>query len=88
MMQTIQTPGDGKSGYGLGLDIIYADDGSKVAGHEGSVAGYTAFMLFSPQSKVGAIILRNFDYGVERIPGEAAKVLVNYASRLRLIPVT
>lgn len=27
--------------------VNYTDDGSKIAGHDGSVAGYTAFMAFS-----------------------------------------
>jgi CubicO group peptidase (beta-lactamase class C family) len=79
MMQTIQTPGEGKYGYGLGLNISYTDDGSKMAGHNGSVAGYTAFMVFSPGSKVGAIVMRNCDYGVERIPAEVGKVVEGLA---------
>ena len=79
MMQTIQTPEDGKHGYGFGLFVINADDGSNFAGHDGSVAGYTAFMLFNPRSKVGAIVMRDCDYGVERIEGEVAKVVVELA---------
>jgi CubicO group peptidase (beta-lactamase class C family) len=79
MMQTIQTPGEGKYGYGFGLDVIYPEGGSKIAGHDGSVAGYTAFMVFSPGSKVGTIVMRNCDYGVERIPGEVAKVVEGLA---------
>ena len=78
-MQTIQTPGDGKHGYGFGLFVITADDGSNFAGHDGSVAGYTAFMLFNPRSKVGAIVMRNCDYGVQRIEGEVDKVVMELA---------
>jgi CubicO group peptidase (beta-lactamase class C family) len=83
MMQTIQTPGEAKYGYGFGLNVIYPDDGSKIAGHDGSVAGYKAFMVFSPGSKAGAIVMRNCDYGVERIPGEVAKVVEGLAKQLR-----
>jgi CubicO group peptidase (beta-lactamase class C family) len=79
MMQTIQTPGGGKHGYGFGLFVTYADDGSKIAGHDGAVAGYTAFMAFSPGSKVGAIVMRNCDYGVERIPDDVRKAVVGLA---------
>ena len=79
MMQTIQTPGDGKHGYGFGLFVVNADDGSSFAGHDGSVAGYSAFMLFNPRSKVGAIVMRDCDYGVQRIEGEVAKVVVELA---------
>ncbi|MBS1606965.1 MAG: beta-lactamase family protein [Bacteroidetes bacterium] len=75
MMQTIHTPGEGKSGYGFGLYIFFPPDGSKIAGHNGEVAGYTAFMIFSPGSRVGALVLRNCDYGVQRIEGEVAEVV-------------
>ena len=80
MMQTIQTPGEVKYGYGFGLNIMYPEGGSKIAGHNGSVAGYTAFMIFSPGSKVGAIVMRNCDYGIERIEGEVAKVVEGLAT--------
>lgn len=79
MMQTIQTPEKSKYGYGFGLDVVYPEDGSKIAGHNGSVAGYTAFMVFRPGLKVGAIVMRNCDYGVERIPGAVAKVMEGLA---------
>ena len=79
MMQTIQTPGEAKYGYGFGLNIVYPEDGSKIAGHNGSVAGYTASMIFSPGSKVGAIVMRNCDYGVGRIEREVAKVVEGLA---------
>jgi CubicO group peptidase (beta-lactamase class C family) len=79
MMQTMQTPGEGKYGYGFGLNVIYPENGFKIAGHDGAVAGYTAFMMFSPGSKVGAIVMRNCDYGVERIEGEVAKVVEGLA---------
>jgi len=88
MMQTIQTPGAEKRGYGFGLNVIYPQDGSKIAGHDGSVAGYTAFMLFSPGSKVGAIVMRNCDYGVERIEGKVAKVVEGLAGYLRTRPAS
>jgi CubicO group peptidase (beta-lactamase class C family) len=79
LMQTIQTPEDAKNGYGFGLNVNYLEDGSKVAGHNGSVAGYTAFMLFSPGSKTGAIVMRNCDYGYDRIGGEVAQVVEGLA---------
>jgi CubicO group peptidase (beta-lactamase class C family) len=79
MMQTIQTPKDGKSGYGFGLFVNHTDDGSKIAGHDGSVVGYTAFMAFSPGSKVGAIVLRDCDYGVEQLPVDLRKMVVELA---------
>jgi CubicO group peptidase (beta-lactamase class C family) len=79
MMQTIQTPGNEKHGYGFGLFVNYSDDGSKIAGHDGAVAGYTAFMAFSPGSKVGAIVMRNCDFGVEQIPDNVRKAVEGLA---------
>jgi CubicO group peptidase (beta-lactamase class C family) len=75
MMQSIQTPGDRKSGYGFGLNINYLNDGSRIVGHNGGVAGYTAFMLFSPGSKAGAIVFRDCDYDMGQIPNEVMKVV-------------
>jgi CubicO group peptidase (beta-lactamase class C family) len=79
MMQTIQTPEGGKSGYGFGLFVVYTDDGSKIVGHDGGVAGYTSFMEFSPASKAGAIVFRDCDYGVEQIPGDVRKLVEGLA---------
>jgi len=79
MMQTIQTPADPHYAYGFGLFVIHTDDGSVIADHSGSVAGYTAFMEFSPGSKLGAIVMRNCDYGVEHIPADVRKVVVELA---------
>ncbi|HEY6900939.1 MAG TPA: serine hydrolase domain-containing protein [Puia sp.] len=79
MMQTVQTPGDGKSGYGFGLEVVHPEEGGQFAGHDGAVAGYTAFMVFSPQSKVGAIVMRNCDYDVNRIQGKVAKAVAGLA---------
>jgi CubicO group peptidase (beta-lactamase class C family) len=88
MMQTVQTPEGGKSGYGFGLNIDSAVDGSKIAGHNGSVAGYTAFMLFSPRSKVGAIVFRDCDYEVGLIPVDVTNVVEGLAKFIgRLSPI-
>jgi CubicO group peptidase (beta-lactamase class C family) len=79
MMQRVQTPAGGKSGYGFGLNIDSAVDGSKIVGHNGSVAGYTAFMLFSPGSKVGAVVFRDCDYEVGLIPVDVTTVVEELA---------
>jgi CubicO group peptidase (beta-lactamase class C family) len=79
MMQTIQTPEGGKSGYGFGFFVNYTEDGSKLVGHDGGVAGYRAFMLFSPGSKVGAIVMRNYDDEVGLIPNDIKMVVEELA---------
>ncbi|WP_431217623.1 serine hydrolase domain-containing protein [Puia sp. P3] len=83
LMQTIQTPESGKAGYGFGLSVVNPGNDSKIVGHDGAVAGYTAFMLFSPGTKVGAIVLRNCDYDVQPIPLAVRDVVQDLA---RLAP--
>jgi CubicO group peptidase (beta-lactamase class C family) len=56
-MQRVQTPGGSSSQYGLGLSVRSGDDGLLLLGHGGSVAGYTAHMLFEPASKLGVVLL-------------------------------
>ncbi len=50
--------------YGLGVAIELAEDNRvDVAGHGGSVAGYTAWMQYHPQSGNGILLLRNYNKG-------------------------
>jgi CubicO group peptidase (beta-lactamase class C family) len=74
-MLTIQTPEDSARGYGLGLSIRTADDGKRLCGHGGSVAGYTAYMLFEPESKLGVVLLRNYNSGETNLGSAAAELL-------------
>jgi CubicO group peptidase (beta-lactamase class C family) len=79
-MLTKQTPEAGASGYGFGLQISAAEGAATVVGHGGSVAGYTAFVCFDPQSKIGVILLRNYDSGRTNL-GSAATQLVRALGR-------
>ncbi len=47
--------------YGLGFDIR-EENGMKLAGHGGSVAGYNAYLVFDLNSKVGVAMLRTTGY--------------------------
>lgn len=48
--------------YGLGLNMDITKDGEILsAGHGGSVAGYTAWMRFSPATGHGIIVLRSYN---------------------------
>lgn len=58
-----QTPGEGTQGYGLGFSLRTDDAGNRYAYHTGSVAGYTAVMLFDPERKIGVVLLRNYARG-------------------------
>ena len=75
MMQTIQTPEPRDKGYGFGLFVINTGNGVKLIGHEGIVAGYYACMFFNPAAKVGAIVLRNRDYDVGKLPFHVSAVV-------------
>ncbi len=70
----VQTPEDPGSGYGLGFSISAAD-GRVLAGHGGSVAGYTAFLLFEPATGLTVILLRNYNRGATNL-GRAARDLL------------
>lgn len=74
-MLTKQTPEPGAGGYGLGLQLSASAGASTLAGHGGSVAGYTAHMAFDPATKVGVILLRNYGSGRTNL-GSAANQLV------------
>ena len=73
-MLTRQTP-PGGGAYGLGLQIAAPDGALPVAGHGGSVAGYTAHIAFDPQSKIGVILLRNYGAGRTNLGGVATELV-------------
>lgn len=81
-MQSIQTPGDPTRGYGLGLSLRARDSGVRTAGHGGSVAGYTAHVLFDPQTAYGVILLRNYNRGRTDLAEVAGALLDEVASAL------
>ena len=62
-MLSIQTPESEETGYGLGFSLRRDDDGTWWASHGGSVAGYNAHLLFQPQSRIGVVLLRNYNGG-------------------------
>jgi CubicO group peptidase (beta-lactamase class C family) len=75
LMVTRQTPASG-AGYGLGLSLQTVR-GVTIAGHGGSVSGYTAHMAFEPQSGVGVILLRNYGSGRTNLGSVANQTLLS-----------
>lgn len=71
---SVQTPEDPDSGYGLGFSISAAD-GRVFAGHGGSVAGYTAYLLFEPATGLTAVLLRNYNRGRTNLGRAAVELL-------------
>ncbi|OGS79606.1 MAG: hypothetical protein A3D31_06465 [Candidatus Fluviicola riflensis] len=75
MMQTIQTPESNEYGYGFGYYIRNNDKGIRMIEHDGGVAGYEAMMVFHPKSKIGVIMMRNYDFGLTNILLEPRTIL-------------
>ncbi|GGX92409.1 serine hydrolase domain-containing protein [Streptomyces hiroshimensis] len=50
--------GQGKSGYGLGLQVMQRD-GRTLAGHMGTMPGFVAMLLTSPEDGIGGVVLAN-----------------------------
>ena len=55
------TPQPPAEGYGLGFQLG-VEQGMRMAGHGGSVAGYNAGLVFDLESKIGIAILRTTSY--------------------------
>ena len=73
-MQTRQTPAYGDA-YGLGLYLYTTAGTVSIAGHSGEVSGYTAYLGFDPNSKVGVILLRNYQSGRTNLASAANQLI-------------
>lgn len=76
----VQTPENPDSGYGLGFSITTVD-GRVFAGHGGSVAGYTAHLLFEPATGLTVVLLRNYNRGRTNLGRAARELLAGLAVR-------
>jgi CubicO group peptidase (beta-lactamase class C family) len=78
-MMTKQTPESGPNSYGLGLFILAPPGALRTVSHGGGVAGYTCEIAFDPESKVGVILLRNYNTGrtpLDPIANETVRAVV------------
>ena len=82
-MSRVHTPEDPDNGYGLGVMIRTTDDGARLIGHSGSVAGYNAYMLFEPESGLGVVLLRNYNQGEASLGAAGQELLVELLGALR-----
>lgn len=65
---------DDRASYGLGLQLTRIG-GTLLAGHSGTVAGYTSYLVFDPATRVGVVLLRSYNRGATNL-GAAAQGLV------------
>ena len=75
---SVQTPEDRNQGYGLGFSVASVD-GRVYAGHGGSVAGYTAHLLFEPATGLTVVLLRNYNRGRTDLGAAARRLLAGLA---------
>lgn len=57
-LRTPAAPGDGSGGYGLGTQLLHRE-GRDLAGHTGSVPGFTAGLWVCEEEDLGAVVLGN-----------------------------
>lgn len=76
-MHRIQTPGSNTRGYGLGFSVRLDEAGHWVVGHGGSVAGYTAYLCFDPETQLGVVLLRNYNRGRTNLGRSATGLLAD-----------
>ncbi len=74
-----QTPAGSTDLYGLGFSIsevtLAGGAGQRLVGHGGSVAGYTAQLVFEPDSGYGVALLRNYNAGTTDLAEAGAALL-------------
>jgi CubicO group peptidase (beta-lactamase class C family) len=81
-LMTKQTPGNGQA-YGLGFMLRTDDNGNRFVYHGGSVAGYTAFLMFNPDTRIGVVLLRNYASGATNLQSVAQSVVAGLVSATR-----
>lgn len=64
-----------RTGYGLGFQLHRVGD-TTIAGHSGSIPGYSAYLAFDPETRVGVVLLRNYNHGRTNLGAMAARMLL------------
>lgn len=62
LMHTKHTPEPIYHGYGLGFEL-YQDPSIAIAGHAGSVWGYSSYFGFEKECQYGVILMKNYNWG-------------------------
>jgi CubicO group peptidase (beta-lactamase class C family) len=70
-------------GYGLGFQLHRLGD-TRIAGHSGTVAGYTAYLAFDPATRAAVILLRSYNHGATNLGATATRFLLELNDELKL----
>jgi CubicO group peptidase (beta-lactamase class C family) len=68
-------------GYGLGFQLHRLGD-TRIAGHSGTVAGYTSYLAFDPATRTAVILLRSYNHGATNLGATAARFLLELNDEL------
>lgn len=82
MLQDADPSPDDRSGYGLGFQLQRIG-GTTIAGHSGTVAGYTAYLAFDPETRIGVVLLRNYNRGRTNLAAAATGLLLELREAAR-----
>jgi CubicO group peptidase (beta-lactamase class C family) len=63
------------TGYGLGFQLHRIGD-TVIAGHSGTVAGYAAYLAFDPDTRIGVVLLRNYNHGATNLGATAVRTVL------------
>jgi len=75
VMQSIQIHENSNAGYGFGFSVSNGDPAMKIVSHTGSVPGYLSYMVFNPDTRIGVVIMKNYDYGMDNLAPSARAVV-------------
>ena len=75
LIRVPQTPAGSSERYSLGFRL-WEGEGVTLVGHTGSVAGYSAFLAFEPDSQMGVVLLRNYNVGATNLAEAGMEVLL------------
>ena len=79
MLSDHDPDGDDRSGYGLGLQLTRVGD-TLLAGHSGTAAGYSSYLVLDPATDVGVVILRSYNRGETNLAAEAQRLVLELAA--------
>ena len=81
MLRDRAPDGDDRAGYGLGLQLTRIGD-VLLAGHSGTVAGYSSYLVFDRSTRAGVVLLRSYNRGETNLAAEAQRLVLEIGEAL------